>query len=124
MTSTTGRKIGLILALLIPALLFVLQAALGQPGRPGPPRPPIPFPQPPPPQPPSQPPQPPFQPPQPPFQPPVHQPPVIPPIQPPVIPPIQAPVWITVWSCSRCQAELGRGDIKPAIAVCPRCGAH
>jgi hypothetical protein len=34
-------------------------------------------------------------------------------------------VWVTVWSCSRCGAEISRGDQYPAfITFCPRCGAN
>jgi hypothetical protein len=36
--------------------------------------------------------------------------------------PQQRVVWVTVWSCSRCGAEIGRGG-QPNAAVCPRCGA-
>ncbi len=41
----------------------------------------------------------------------------------PSLPPRPQVVWVTVWTCSRCAAELGRGDVQPALAVCPRCGA-
>jgi hypothetical protein len=30
---------------------------------------------------------------------------------------------VTVWTCSRCNREVGRG-VKPALAQCPYCGAH
>jgi hypothetical protein len=36
--------------------------------------------------------------------------------------PQQQHVWITVYSCSRCGTELGRGPTPPNIAVCPNCG--
>src|SRR5262245_45397258 len=29
----------------------------------------------------------------------------------------------TVWSCSECGCEIGRGSAKPAIKSCPQCGA-
>jgi hypothetical protein len=32
--------------------------------------------------------------------------------------------YVTVWSCSNCGRELGRGDTPPAVAVCPGCGAN
>jgi hypothetical protein len=31
-------------------------------------------------------------------------------------------VLITVWKCSQCQTELGRGPNRPALAKCPHCG--
>lgn len=31
---------------------------------------------------------------------------------------------ITVWTCSHCGAELGRGDAAPQIERCPKCGAR
>jgi DNA-directed RNA polymerase subunit RPC12/RpoP len=32
--------------------------------------------------------------------------------------------WITIYYCSRCNAELGRGPVPPPLAVCPNCGAN
>jgi hypothetical protein len=31
-------------------------------------------------------------------------------------------VTVTVWSCSRCNKELGRGPVPPPLATCPNCG--
>jgi hypothetical protein len=31
---------------------------------------------------------------------------------------------ISIWSCSNCGKELGRGITPPAIEKCPNCGAH
>jgi hypothetical protein len=42
--------------------------------------------------------------------------------QPPRIPP--PPVFETVWTCSKCNAELGRGGAQPNLASCPRCGVR
>jgi len=33
-----------------------------------------------------------------------------------------APQFETVWRCSNCNEELGRGPNKPNIAMCPKCG--
>jgi hypothetical protein len=33
-------------------------------------------------------------------------------------------VWETVYTCSRCKAELGRGAAPPALTQCPHCGAR
>lgn len=30
----------------------------------------------------------------------------------------------TVWKCGKCQAELGRGSVKPAVNSCPHCGVN
>jgi DNA-directed RNA polymerase subunit RPC12/RpoP len=30
----------------------------------------------------------------------------------------------TIYSCSRCNAELGRGPVPPQLAVCPHCGCR
>jgi hypothetical protein len=43
--------------------------------------------------------------------------------QPPSVPQ-QRTVWITVWTCSRCGQEVGRGDHQPSLANCPHCGAN
>jgi len=36
--------------------------------------------------------------------------------------PQQQTGWVTAWICSRCQAELGRGNVPPPLATCPKCG--
>ncbi len=101
MRSTARRKkTWLIVALALPVVLFGLHAVYGQ--RPG--QNPIPRPNPNP----------------QPFIPNPNPQPFIPP--PPIQP--QVPMFVTVWSCSRCGAELGRGDVKPSVEVCPRCGAR
>lgn len=28
-----------------------------------------------------------------------------------------------VWFCSRCNAEVGRGAVKPSMSSCPKCSA-
>jgi hypothetical protein len=48
------------------------------------------------------------------FQPPAFNPPPMP----------QPPMFVTVWNCSRCRAELGRGNIKPVLDTCPSCGCR
>ena len=107
MTRLMATRIRLGLALAVTTVFLVQDVAYGQWGRPRPnpvvPRPAVPVvPQP--------------------NRPFVPQPnrPFVP--QPPV-PPRPQVVWVTVWSCSRCGAELGRGDVQPALAACPRCGA-
>jgi hypothetical protein len=89
MNRASTWRTGLILALALPAILLLLDAAYGQrpiPGRPVPPRRPGPS---------------------------VNRP------QPP-----RGIVWITVWTCSRCRQEIGRGKNRPRVASCPRCGAN
>jgi hypothetical protein len=34
------------------------------------------------------------------------------------------PMYETVWKCTRCQAEVGRGPVKPNLYQCPSCGAR
>lgn len=34
------------------------------------------------------------------------------------------PRWETVWQCGKCKAELARGDARPSISSCPRCGVR
>jgi len=105
MKSVLQRRTCIILALSVPGMLIMLNAAYGQRRGPGP-GPVIIRPNVPPPMPPR------------PFVPPTPQ-------QPPVFvpgPPQQ--VWITVWSCSNCRAELARGGGPPAINTCPSCGAN
>jgi hypothetical protein len=34
------------------------------------------------------------------------------------------PVYETVWKCTRCQAEVGRGPARPSLIQCPSCGAR
>jgi hypothetical protein len=99
MKHARNRRIWLFLALAVPVTLLVADLSYGQrPGsRPAPGRP---APQPPR----------------------VSNPPIIRPAQPPG-PAQQQAVWITVWSCSRCGQEIGRGNIQPSAATCPRCGA-
>jgi len=41
----------------------------------------------------------------------------------PAVPPPPRPGYVTVWSCLRCGCELGRGEARPTLAVCPGCGA-
>ena len=33
-----------------------------------------------------------------------------------------SPRFESVWSCGKCKAELGRGNVKPSYDACPRCG--
>jgi DNA-directed RNA polymerase subunit RPC12/RpoP len=43
------------------------------------------------------------------------------------VPPVNQPKqmeWVTVYSCSRCGAQLGQGPAPPALASCPHCGAR
>jgi hypothetical protein len=40
------------------------------------------------------------------------------------MPQMNTPVFITVWKCSKCQQELGRGGPKPDLHSCPFCGAR
>lgn len=39
-------------------------------------------------------------------------------------PPNFGPQFETVWTCSKCNAELGRGNVKPNYSSCPKCGAR
>lgn len=98
-------------------LLLALEAVYGQRGMPGPgpgvPRPPSPY------NPGPQPPGNPYSRPQPPGSPyPRPQPP-----SPYRQPAPQTPVYITVWSCSHCGQELGRGNSPPGLPACPHCNA-
>jgi hypothetical protein len=47
---------------------------------------------------------------------------------PPTIPSMpnipRGPQFETVWSCGKCNAELGRGNSKPSFDSCPKCGVR
>src|SRR5260370_32883733 len=49
----------------------------------------------------------------------IPNPPSLPGLQPP-----EGPEFITVWSCSNCGYELGRGAVQPTVDKCPNCGVH
>lgn len=34
------------------------------------------------------------------------------------------PRWETVWQCGKCRSELARGETKPNLSSCPRCGVR
>jgi hypothetical protein len=36
----------------------------------------------------------------------------------------RGPQFETVWTCGKCNAELGRGNVKPSYDSCPRCGVR
>jgi hypothetical protein len=64
---------------------------------------------------------------------PSYQPPKMPSYQPPSSPfgpggtnkPFnQGPVFVTTWHCTRCNAQLGTGNVKPALSSCPSCKAR
>jgi hypothetical protein len=50
----------------------------------------------------------------------------------PFVPPVNQPginnpkqmEWVTIYSCSRCGAQLGQGPVPPTLAGCPHCGAQ
>lgn len=54
------------------------------------------------------------------------RPPVQQPRQPTVPQPRQNPkfVEVTIYRCSRCNAQVGSGPTPPALAICPNCGAQ
>jgi DNA-directed RNA polymerase subunit RPC12/RpoP len=60
------------------------------------------------------------------FRRPPLRPPILRPQQPlmPRIPKVNTPKFEWVWKCTRCQGELGRGQVKPTLATCPHCGAR
>jgi hypothetical protein len=96
MSPQTGVRVGVVCIFAVLATVFGVEKARSQPTRPGGiPRPPS-FPKPPT------------------FTPPTFTPPSIP----------RGPLFENVWSCGKCKAELGRGNVKPSYDSCPKCGVR
>lgn len=96
MSPQAGVRVGIVCIFAVLTTVFVVEDARSQPTRPGGiPRPPS-FPKPPT------------------FTPPTFTPPNIP----------RGPLFENVWSCGKCKAELGRGNVKPSYDSCPKCGVR